>query len=366
MTPASPAADYRLAPEALARYHELRDEAIRAAMAAGEKAMPDYYRRLDARGRAACAEDIGFHLDFLLPTLEEGDLSPFSAYLSWLAEVLASRGVPLTSLDASLGHLADFFAASMGTAGDPVVAALRAASAQDAATHAKTEENCPAPWPESDAYREAALRGNHREANAALTDSLNRTGTTPARTAIHVIQPALYEIGRLWQQNKVSVAREHLATAVSVTVLAQQMATAAIPPGNGLRALFACPSGNQHALGLRMVANAFELDGWDSYYLGENVPVTSLISQVRELRPHLLGLSATLPQHLRSLRESIAALRAAMGNDCPKILIGGLVFNRFPLLARACHADLLATDAENAVSQARQLFPGTLRGRSDD
>jgi MerR family transcriptional regulator, light-induced transcriptional regulator len=354
-----PDGPYRLSQEALSRFTLLREEAVLAGFVAGQRSMPDYYGRLDARGRAACIEDLGFHLDFLLPTLEEGDLTPFSDYLIWLAEVLDSRAVPLTSLFASLGHLAEFFDNRMGDTAAPVVAALIAGKLviEDGEKRRQYYDRlCPAPWPESEAFREAAIKGRHREAGAVLGASMTRTGKTAAEAAIHVVQPAMYQVGRLWQQNQVSVAQEHLATALCITVLAQQLGAASVPSANGLRALFACAAGNQHAMGLRMVANAFELDGWDTYFLGENVPATSIITQVREIKPHLIGLSASLPQHLRALRDTIAALRTALGSDCPKILIGGIVFNQFPLLARQCHADLLGTDACSSVAEARRLF----------
>jgi MerR family transcriptional regulator, light-induced transcriptional regulator len=354
---------YRLSEEGLSQFSRLRQQAVHFAMEAGARAQAEYYARLDQRARAAWAEDLGFHLDFLLPVLEEGDLAPFASYLVWLADVLDSRGVPPGSIERSLDDFAEFFNQRMGDAAAPINAALQAGKAVikgSGKTGQHYDRLCPAPWQESEAFREAAIKGRHREASALLAAAIRRTGMTTAEAAIHVVQPAMYEVGRLWQKNRVSVAQEHLATALSVTVLAQQMATAVVPPANGLRALFACAAGNQHAMGLRMVANAFELDGWDTYFLGENVPAASLLAQAREIKPHLLGLSASLPQHLRPLRDTITTLRTALGDDCPKILIGGIVFNQFPLLARHCQADLLGADACATVAEARRMFEGQM------
>jgi MerR family transcriptional regulator, light-induced transcriptional regulator len=365
MSTISSVGSYRLGAEELSRYAMLREQAVHFAFGAGQRTLPEYFARLDARARAAWAEDLGFHLDFLLPVLEEGDLAPFAAYLVWLAEVLDSRGVPPGSIGKSLDDLAEFFNERMGPAAAPIIAALtdgKAALAANGQARQDYDRLCPTPWPESDAFREAAIKGRHRDAGAALAAAMARSGKNLAEATIHVVQPAMYAVGSLWQQNRVSVAQEHLATALCVTVLAQQMAHASILPANGLRALFACAAGNQHAVGLRMVANAFELDGWDSYFLGESLPTAAIVAQVREIKPHLLGLSASLPQHLRGLRETIAALRAALGKDCPKIMIGGIVFNQFPFLSRPCHADLLATDACSAVADARRL----IRGANED
>ena len=346
---------YRVDPDTLSLMAKLRLDAIRFVMASGEQAYPALYARLDERGRTACAEDIGFHLDFLLPALESGDLAPFRAYLAWLSQVLTSRGIPTLSLARSIDDLGVFFQRQLGDAVSPALAAI--ADARSALNGDAPSYDCPRPasWAESEAYRDAALRGNYADAQALVVAAMQREQSLP-RTSMHVVQRALYEIGALWQQNAVSVAQEHMATAMSQTILAQQMANVSIAPDNGLSALFACTAGNHHALGLRMVADAFEIDGWKTYFLGADTPTAALINAVAETRPRLVGLSISLPQHVRGLREAVSALRSHFGNACPKLFVGGLVFNQFPQLAHALGADLLGTDADSAVAQARRLL----------
>jgi methanogenic corrinoid protein MtbC1 len=106
-----------------------------------------------------------------------------------------------------------------------------------------------------------------------------------------------------------------------------------------------------------MVADAFEFDGWTSHYLGANVPLDALVAQIKELRPHLVGLSASLPYHLRGLRETISTLRATFTDDCPYLVVGGLVFNQFPQLAESLGAELLGTDACAAAASIRERLP---------
>ena len=340
-------------PEVLDQYLAQRDAAIDYALEASVAAYPALVQQFGQRGREACAEDIGYHLDFLRPTLETGELSPFISYLGWLSQVLSSRGVPLDSLPRSLDDLAAFFSRVLGDAATPVVAALVAGrEALAAGISAPTYDNpCPAPWQEADAFCNAALSGNRREALALFTSALQREKSL-AEAAVHVIQPALYAVGRRWQENGVSVAQEHMATALAQTVMAQSFGRFDMAPDNGQRVVFACLAGNHHTIGLRMVADAFEFDGWTTYYLGANTPLASLITQVREVRPQLIGLSASLPYHLRTLREAIAVLRTVFVDDCPRIAVGGLVFNQFPQLAKSIGAELLGGDACAAAAAA--------------
>jgi methanogenic corrinoid protein MtbC1 len=350
---------YQADEETIERFLALRSEAIAHATAASQATWPELFARRGPQALEACAEDIGFHLDFLRPTLETGDLSPFTAYLCWLAQVLASRAVPGNSLARSLDDLGGFFAERLGGAATPVLAALtagREALAGDFPAH-RYDRPCPKPWQEAEAFGNALLEGQRREASALFNQALDREASLVG-AEIHVVQPALYEVGQRWQQNSVSVAQEHLATAMAQSLMAQGFGRAEPAADNGRKALLACLAGNHHSLGLRMVADAFELAGWTVHYLGANVPQAALIAQIRRLRPDLVGLSASLPRELRGLRQTLAALRASLADSCPRIVVGGLVFNQFPLLAQSFSAELLGADAVSAAAAASASLTG--------
>ncbi|MBA3058628.1 MAG: cobalamin B12-binding domain-containing protein [Gammaproteobacteria bacterium] len=345
--------DYLMQPAGITRFLALREDAVRYVLDANVRAYPEVYARFGPRGREACAEDVGYHLDFLRPTLESGDLSPFVSYLAWLSQVLSSRNVPTESLLRSLDDLATFFAPQLGASAAPLLAALadgKAALLGGLAPPAY-DKPCPDPWQEAAPFCEATLHGQRKEASTLFNEAIAR-GDSLTQASVHVIQPALYDVGRQWQENKVSVAQEHLATAMAQTLMAQGMGRASAKPDNGLRALFACMTGNHHVIGLRMVADAFELEGWRVDYLGANTPLPALLAQVRETRPQLVGLSVSLPQQLRTVRETIATLKATFGADCPRLAVGGLVFNQFPRLAESLGAELLGADAHSAAQAA--------------
>jgi len=127
------------------------------------------------------------------------------------------------------------------------------------------------------------------------------------------------------------------------------------PPTTGQRVLVACVEGNTHAIGVRMVADAFQLAGWEVQFLGANVPTTALVAQVIAWRPHLVCLSASFAQHLTAARAAIAQMEASMGDQRPAVIIGGLAFNRFAHLADFVGADSWGTDPKVAVAYGSQL-----------
>jgi len=173
---------------------------------------------------------------------------------------------------------------------------------------------------------------------------------------LHLVQPALYQVGQDWQSNKISVAQEHLATSTAITVMAQAFSILdpAIP--NGKKSLFACVEGNEHDVGLQMVADAFDAQGWEVTFLGANVAANILIEQVQAIRPNLVGLSIAFPHHLKIVHKSIAQLHKVLGADCPAVIIGGLAINAYTLITPILDADIMAIDSENAVKNSAYLL----------
>ncbi len=214
---------------------------------------------------------------------------------------------------------------------------------------------CPAPWKETAEFCQVILEGDWRGAARLFNQAIYREHSLPA-AEIHLIQPALYQIGKSWQKNEISIVKEHLATYISETLMAQGYGRIASEPDNGLKALFACSPGNLHTIGLRMVADAFEVAGWTVHFMGANVSITSLLAAIEDRQPDLVALSASLPQQVCDVMVTIDSLRTRLGKACPEIAVGGLVFNQFPLIASTIEAELLGPDAMAAVQSASILF----------
>ena len=174
---------------------------------------------------------------------------------------------------------------------------------------------------------------------------------TLTEASVRLIQPAMVEIGRLWQENRITVAQEHLTTAISQNVMARAYMQADFAQPVGRKAMFAGVAGNHHSLGLRMLSDAFETQGWDVVFLGADVPVADLIRQVDADRPDLLCLSLSLPSHLAQARETVERLRAELGNRCPTIWVGGQVTLMRDRVWHSVKADGWASDALHALEQ---------------
>lgn len=348
-----------LTPEGLRRFQAMGADAVNAVAERFFATHGSAYIRFGPRRHQACREDLAFHLEFLRPVLEFGIAQPMVDYLHWLASVLDARGIPSEHLPRSLDWLAEFFVGRIGGAdGAVVVAALQAVRMRflEAGTAPHAPLKSPPPWPEAAAFEVALLAGNQRQALAIMSRCIDNAQTL-IDVELHVIQPALYSIGAKWQTNQVSVAQEHLATAIAQSVMTVGLlqSPAPAPAPIDKRVLLACAEGNNHAVGLRMVADAFLLAGWDVQYLAANVPTTALVEQAAKWKPDLVGLSVSFAQHFPAVKAVIAALIERLGDARPAVMIGGLAINRFAHLAAMVGADVCSADARAAVLEANRV-----------
>jgi len=124
-----------------------------------------------------------------------------------------------------------------------------------------------------------------------------------------VIAPAMWRVGELWNQGEISVADEHLATALTHQVMAGVYGPSLghkVRPG---RILMAAAEGEHHVLGLRMASDIVELAGYETIYLGADVPTDDLLQAVAARSPDLVGLSATMPGSIQALDRAIDGIQ---------------------------------------------------------
>ncbi len=171
------------------------------------------------------------------------------------------------------------------------------------------------------AYAAAIERADGPEAQrlvrAALAD-----GVPALDVLTQVVTPALRRIGDLWETDEITVADEHLATAITEGVLAiLYPALAASAPLSRERILMACVEGDQHVMGLRMVADVLEGQGFEVIFLGADLPLPALLEAVEKHRPDAVALGATAPWSGVALERAVAELRG-QHPELP-LLLGG-------------------------------------------
>lgn len=118
----------------------------------------------------------------------------------------------------------------------------------------------------------------------------------------------MWRIGDLWEQGEISVADEHLATALTHQAMAGIYGPSLGHKARPGRILMAAVEGERHALGLRMATDVIELAGYETIYLGADVPTVDLLQAIAARSPNLVGLSATMPGSIPALERTIAEI----------------------------------------------------------
>ncbi len=172
-------------------------------------------------------------------------------------------------------------------------------------------------------YLNALITGDQNQCLSMVRDLLDRN-VEICDLYVRLFQRAMYEIGELWERNKISVAVEHLATAITQRLLSLVSPRIFAADHIGKKAVIACVADEYHQLGARMVADIFELHRWDGYFLGANTPPEALLEFIDHKKPDLIGLSLAICINLDSLWNTVEMVRAAF-RELP-ILIGGQAF----------------------------------------
>ncbi len=124
--------------------------------------------------------------------------------------------------------------------------------------------------------------------------------------------------------NKISVATEHMATAITEKLMIRLQPQLFSTDRTGKRAVIACVANEYHQVGAKMVADIFELNGWDGYFIGANTPFAELIRFLDNKNPDVVGLSLSIYYNLPALQNTIEKIRRHLP-DLP-IMVGGQAF----------------------------------------
>jgi methanogenic corrinoid protein MtbC1 len=322
-------------------------------------AQPEIWNTYGEKGREISKRDVDYHLYYLAESIQANDPSIFSHYVDWLKILFRGLRFPDEVLPVMLDSIQDVLREKlpkeMGTIANEYVGA--------AASGLETTTSTQAPFLLQKSplgnlakhYLEALLSGDKKRATRLIQDTVQK-GEGIKNIYLQVLQPVQREIGRLWHLNKLSVAQEHFASAVTQLIMSQLYSQIFATKKIGRRLVAACVSKELHEIGVRMVADFFEMSGWDTYYLGANLPPSTISNALKDYRADVLALSCTLPVHRGETKNMIAHVRSIKAHKNTKIIVGGYAFNAIQDSWKQSGADGYAQDAEEAVSLASRLL----------
>lgn len=159
-------------------------------------------------------------------------------------------------------------------------------------------------------------RSARREVEKVISD-----GATAGNAYVRLITPALHHVGTAWERGEITVAEEHRASQICVTIVARlsdMFRSSGTPRGS---AVTLTPPDERHALASAMVADFLRAAGFSVHHLGAGVPADDLAVFLKVVPADVVCFSVTQPMAPDDYRALAEVCREA--DPGTSIIFGG-------------------------------------------
>jgi methanogenic corrinoid protein MtbC1 len=201
----------------------------------------------------------------------------------------------------------------------------------------------------------------------SFVDALRQRGVSLRDIYLGLFQPVARELGRRWSEDSLTFMEVTKAVGQIQTMI-RAMGPGDAKPGlidDAHRIVLACPASEQHSLGMLVVSQLFEMEGWDVQGGAQLSTGQPLNDVVHDGWYGVVGLSASCEESARELKSAIDQLRKASLNRSVSVIVGGNGFIEHPEISIEIGADDVATDARDAINKAEDLLVSRNNPASD-
>jgi methanogenic corrinoid protein MtbC1 len=197
-----------------------------------------------------------------------------------------------------------------------------------------------------------AIAEMQEEEALALTKEL-LDAKTPPSDILDACRAAMEIVGKRFEQGQYFIAELILAgemlKAISDEVKPRLQNSQA--PKKGAPVVIGTVKGDIHDIGKDIVVFMLDVNGFQVYDLGIDVPPQSFVDKIAEVKPAVVALSGFLTLSFDSMKETVAAIQAAGQRNSVKIMVGGGTVDEH--VCQYAGADAFGMDAMAAVTLAK-------------
>ena len=176
-------------------------------------------------------------------------------------------------------------------------------------------------------FIKAAIESNRRKIRTIIT-GLYLKGEQLENIYDFLVFPVMRTIGDLWEEGKLSIPEEHLASEVLREAIYDLGESLAIElPYDAPSAICFSLVGDEHELPLIMTKQLLELNGIRTFNMGRSLPVKSLFDIFEKIEPLYIIISANYYDNKKTIINEMHALLKIIGERKIRIFIGGSVSN---------------------------------------
>jgi MerR family transcriptional regulator, light-induced transcriptional regulator len=203
-----------------------------------------------------------------------------------------------------------------------------------------------------------AIRGTNDQLSSDIVRTLLQDGMPPDVIMMDLLAPAADTLGEMWYRDECGFVDVTVSVGRLQRLLRELGQRQSLIPGkfnSPGRLLVSSLPGEQHTLGLYIVAEFFYSDGW-GVVIGPPTEETPTPQLVASEWFDLVAFSVSRDDALLPLRHEIAATRRRSLNPRVRILVGGHAVNEHRDAVKLLGADARATDPHDAIRVAHQLL----------
>lgn len=172
-------------------------------------------------------------------------------------------------------------------------------------------------------FQNNLIAGNYEECSEFVKTILNE-GVDIKQLYDSILKKSLYNVGEMWEKGRISVATEHLASAIVETILSEVYFKIITQKKQNKTAVLACTENEFHQIGIKMVSDIFERNGWHVHFSGASTTTEALLSRIESVRPDVVAISLSIPFNLPTLEKMLVKIRDQFPDLY--ILVGGQAF----------------------------------------
>lgn len=205
-----------------------------------------------------------------------------------------------------------------------------------------------------------ALLEPDADAGIAFVEKVRAQGASVETVYLAYLAEAARTLGKWWEEDVVSFPEVTVATGHIYAVMRglKPLFRPSISCTAQPSAFFTTVPGETHLLGVSMAADLFRKQGWD-IALKRGLDHDGILHYAETSRTPVIGLSAAGEHALVPLSQLVVALRISVPDV--SIMVSGAILKTSPKEVEALGVDVMASDIEEALAQARGVWDQTVK-----
>ncbi len=199
---------------------------------------------------------------------------------------------------------------------------------------------------------EALVTGDQKRAHS-ICKAARDDDMPPISIELHIVLPSIEDVGELWSRGEINLAVAQRASELVSEQLTRLRDECVPHPPLGLRAVTTAVEGGLHTLSARVAADILYCNGWQTDYLGGNLPTLDLVEFVQQNQVDLVVLSLLVHECTPRALQAIRSLHAL--EPAPKVIVGGTAVAEPNGRARLSEADALVDDLDTLMQAVHDV-----------